>query len=902
MKQGNGVRRRTFLQDIALTGGWAASDNSAAPKKGGGDARATRSLITYPRVYSGRRLSMLAFPLGGLGTGCISLGGRGQLRDWEIFNRSEKGRTPQYAFPSLWVEGGGRRPIARVLEARFSPPYEGSRGLGHMSVPGLPRLESCTFTGEYPIARIAFQDSVVPVKLSLEAFTPFIPLAPDDSGLPVAILRYSLANPAPRSVKASVCFSLENPLGVTGYSNKYKKGSVVEGFLLENPFRSPTDPFAGSFALCVTDVGDGKLTHLTGWRAGIRGTGARRFWDDFSEDGELGPEPPVKDAVCSLCLQREIGPGAQADFTFLLAWRFPNRTPELCGWQAPKGDERTIIGNYYCSRFENAWQAAEHAASRLPDLEARTKRFVKAIRETTMPGAVRDAAMSNLSTYVTPTCFRTADGEFHGFEGSNDQGGCCFGCCTHVWNYEVATQTLFPSLSRSLRNSAFGLSTDEQGRMDFRHLLPSGKQFWGAAAADGQMGSIIKLYLDWKLCGDTGWLRRHWPSAKRALEFAWIAGGWDADRDGVMEGAQHNTYDIELYGPNPLCGIWYLGALRAGEEMARAVGDQSSAEEYRALFTRGRRWIDENLFNGEYYIQKIQGMPRDRIAKGLLLDGGTSPNPESPEYQVGEGCLVDQLVGQYLAEVAGLGALLDEQHVRTALSSIYKYNYKRSLYDHECTERVYALNDESALVICDYPHGQRPEIPLKFFSEVMTGFEYAAATLMIFRGMVAQGLELIENIRRRYDGERRNPWDEAECGHHYARAMASWAPILAISGFQYSAVSNDLTFLPKLGANPFRSFWCTPTAWGVFSESDSKRRVRTELKVLEGQIALARLRLPARAVSNPQNVRISLAGNPVRSSVARSGEAATLTFKPDIRIDAQQGLEIIADFEPGRAE
>ena len=894
MKQGNGVGRRTFLKNAALAGGLAARDeNATEQKRGTGDERASKSTINYPRVYSGRRLSTVAFPLGGVGTGCISLGGRGQLRDWEIYNRSDKGKMPQYAFASLWVGVGERKPIARILEARFATPYDGSRGLGHMNIPGLPRLESCTFTGEYPVAKIAFQDSVVPVKLSMEAFSPFIPLEADDSGLPVAILRYSLANPTSERVKASVCFSLENPVGGTGHSNKYRKGSAVEGLMLENPFSSPKDPLTGSFALCVSGVGEGKVTYLTGWRAGIRGTGARRFWDDFSSDGELGPEHPVKDAVCSLCLQREIGPRAQADYTFLLAWHFPNRTPEYCGWEAPKGDERTIIGNHYCTRFSDAWQAAEHAASHLPDLETRTKKFVKAMRETTLPGAVRDAAMSNLSTYVSPTCFRTADGEFQGFEGSNDQGGCCMGSCTHVWNYELATPILFPTLSRSLRKTAFALSTDEQGRMDFRHLLPVGKQFYGFAAADGQMGSIIKLYLDWQLSGDTDWLRGLWPMAKKALEFSWVPGGWDGDRDGVMEGAQHNTYDIELYGPNPLCGIWYLGALRAGEEMALAVGDQSSAEEYRSLFSRGSRWIDQNLFNGEYYIQKIQGMPRDRIAKGLLIEGGSSPNPEEPEYQVGEGCMEDQLVGQYLAEIAGLGELVDRKNVRAALASIYKYNYKRSLYNHECTERVYALNDEAALTICAFPRGKRPEIPMKFFSEVMTGFEYSVATLMIYRGMVAEGLELIENIRRRYDGERRNPWDEAECGHHYARAMASWAPVLALSGFHYSGVLKDLTFLPKLGNNPFRSFWCTPAAWGMYFQSDSKQRVRTGVKVLEGQLAVGRLRLPARTVS--RNVRISIAGNVVRPKVSRSGDVAILAFEPEIRLDAQSELEIAAE-------
>jgi hypothetical protein len=274
-----------------------------------------------------------------------------------------------------------------------------------------------------------------------------------------------------------------------------------------------------------------------------------------------------------------------------------------------------------------------------------------------------------------------------------------------------------------------------------------------------------------------------WPEIKRALVFAWVEGGWDADRDGVMEGVQHNTYDVEFFGPNPMCGIYYLGALRAGEEMARAMGDPAAAV-YRGLFEKGRAWIDANLFNGEYYIQKVRGVAKERIARDLLSTFG-SDSTEKPDFQLGEGCLVDQLVGQYVADFAGLGPLVDPAKIRKTLESIYKYNYKRELFEHESVQRIFALNDEAALVICDYGRGKRPRVPFPYFAEVMTGFEYSAAVLMLWHGMVDQGIECIANIRRRYDGERRNPWDEAECGHHYARAMAAWSAVLALSGFRY---------------------------------------------------------------------------------------------------------------------
>ncbi len=714
MDEPKGTNRRNFLKTAALAG---ALPGDAQPQQTGASpktAAARRSRIEYPRVFSGRQLATIAFPLGGVGAGSIALGGRGQLRDWEIFNRPDKGNSPAYAFASVWAQAGNGKPVARIAESRILPPYGGSSGLGTQNAPGLPRLRSAAFTGEFPLARIEFRDADLPVKMRLEAFTPFIPGDADASGLPVAVLRYHIANPTAARVKAAIAFSVDNPVGTHGRVNEHRSGRDIEGLIMRNPSLAADDPLQGSFALSVLGAGDGKLTWQPGWRDGRWWTGPLLYWDDFSADGELSPVEQTNSSIGSVCLTRELAPHAEADYTFLLSWHFPNRTPERCGWKAAKGLEKALIGNWYCTRFGDAWEAAQYASEHLKDLEGRTRRFVQVIRESTLPGAVRDAATANLSTFVTTTCFRTADGEFHGFEGSNDHSGCCHGNCTHVWNYEASTPHVFPSLSRSLRDAAFGYCTDEQGRMDFRQTLPPEKERWGFAAADGQMGAIMKLYLDWRLSGDTAWLRKHWPAAKRAIEFAWIPGGWDADRDGVMEGVQHNTYDVEFYGPNPLCGIWYLGGLRAAEEMARVAGDTESAAEYRRLFENGSKWIDANLFNGEYYFQQVRGIPKDKVAQGLTVGMGAA-DPMHPDFQAGEGCLVDQLLGQYLAHLAGLGYLLNRKNVAAALRATYKYNYKASLERHESVQRTYALNDEAGLVICDYGRVKRPEVPFPYF-------------------------------------------------------------------------------------------------------------------------------------------------------------------------------------------
>jgi uncharacterized protein (DUF608 family) len=907
-KTRNGKGRRKFLKTMTLGVGTLALPADSVAVAGSGvpplapPEESAGEAIGYPRIYRGRQREMIGFPLGGVAAGCLKLGGRGQLEEWWIFNRPDKGRTPQYAFPAIRVETTGKKPVAKVLEARIMPPYSrGPSDLGSDNVPGLPRLETCTFTGEYPLARIDFEDAELPVRVSLEAFTPFIPLDADESGLPLAVLRYRVTNPGASSAKVSIAWSIENPIGMErddsgqansshGRQNDYREGSGVKGLLMKNPFLGASDPQAGTFALSSLNADSGNLSYLRGWPSSRWWDSPLFFWDDFTDDGRLGPQSTSTGPVGALCLEKDIPARASADYTFLLTWHFPNRTPKRCGWSAPKGHENDLIGNYYCTRFKDAWAVAEYAAKNLPRLEERMHKFLEVVRNTTLPGAVKDAALANLSTLATPTAFRTSDGTFHGFEGCVDHSGCCFGSCTHVYAYEPATAHVFPALSRSLREQQFGYSTDAQGLMDFRELLPFGIEHFGTAAADGQMACVVKVYLDWRLSGDTEWLRRQWPGVKRALEFAWIKGGWDADRDGVMEGIQHNTYDIEFIGPNPFCGMWYLAGLRAGEEMARAMGDNSAAAEYQRMFHQGSQWVDANLFNGEFYAQKVGSIAKEGIAKGLQAGMG-AVDTEHPTYQVGSGCLSDQLMGQYFALIAGLGLLVDRDNLQKTLRSIWKYNYKQNLGDHASVQRAYALNNEAGLVMCEYPNGERPQIPFPYFAEVWSGSEYAAAALLISMGLVDEGVQIVENTRRRFDGGKRNPWNEAECGYHYARPMSSWAPLLVLSGFRYDAIGKAVSARPLVEHGNFSSFWSGGTAWGSFSQHPQGGKTRFNLSVAEGKLAFRKVTIRAQKSAGSASTG-KIRNKSLRYKVEQDGDEVTFVFTPDVTLNAGDQLAL----------
>ncbi|MBI2301087.1 MAG: hypothetical protein HYU66_19420 [Armatimonadetes bacterium] len=799
------------------------------------DLHPTWSVLTH---YDQSHLTRIALPLGGIGTGTVALGGRGDLRDWEVVNRPAKGFRPRDAFFALYAKPAGGEAVCRALEGALEPPFEGAFGSPEANH-GLPRFRHCAFHAAYPLAQVLLDDPDVPLWVRLEAFNPLVPADAETSGIPVAVLRFQLINSTDRAVSAAVCGNLANFIGTDGSGgacsrnvNERRDGDRVRGVLLRSDGVDPAAEQWGTLALTTTARTG--LSHRLAWAQLSWGDTLLDYWDDFSSDGALDDRVPGgrDDPTASLAVRLRVPEQSARTVTFLLTWHFPNRQT----W-TPEGNAADTIGNHYTTRYADAWDVAERVASELPRLEEETAGFVRAVCEADLPPVVKEAALDNLSTLRSQTCFRTPDGRFYGWEGCGDRQGCCPGSCTHVWNYEQAAAFLFGELACAMREVEFGHSLDDRGMMSFRVGLPLERARKNVvAAADGQMGCLIKLYRDWQLSGDEAMLRALWPGARKALEFCWIEGGWDADQDGVMEGCQHNTMDVEYYGPNPQMAAWYLGALRAGEEMARHLGDDGFAARCRELFERGRAWVDQHLFNGEYYEHEIRPPGEGAaIAAGLKLGMGAGTLTE-PDLQLGAGCLVDQLVGQFLAEVAGLGYLLDPDHVRTTLRSIVKYNRREGFFGHFNHMRSFVLSDEAGLLMASYPRGRRPTRPFPYYTEVMTGFEYAAAVHLLYEGEVGAGLRSIADIRARYDGRRRNPFDEAECGHHYARAMASWAALLALTGFRYSGVEQRLELAAVKAST--RIFWSNGWAWGTGRLKPTRQGMKVELLVLGGVLKL----------------------------------------------------------------
>jgi uncharacterized protein (DUF608 family) len=829
------------------------------------------------RSFTGAALREIAFPLGGIGTGTVSLGGRGELRDWEIFNRPAKGCSLPFTFFALWARPADGDAIARVLERQLLPPFVADRGLPPWGVAGLPRLGEARFGGTYPIAEAQFYDDRLPLRVELEAYSPFAPFDDRLSGMPVAIFIWRMTNPGTASVDGTLVYSQFNPIGYDGIEhlgrgrrNPMLGGNLNEwtdegergprGIRMSRPGFDDYHPGAGTLAIATPwpDVTFSETWERSGWFDDLQ-----NFWDDFREDGRLPersdptPSPPGETDVGSLGLRVSLEPGQSVELPVVIAWHLPN----LVNYWGPfeiAGDESVIgkrMTNWYATQWPNAWAVAREACQNLVEHRRLTQLFRDELRDSTLPAEVIDAVSSQMSIIRTTTGLRTADGRFHGFEGCDDNAGCCPMNCTHVWNYEQALAFLFPRLERTMRLTDYGLNTLADGEQKFRTILPldSGLMWNYLPAADGQMGTLMKLYREWQISGDEAFLRQIWPAAKRSLHYAWKL--WDPDRDGVMEGEQHNTYDVEFYGPNTMSGALYLGALRAAEEMAHFLGDPD-ANEYRRIYESGRARVDRELFNGEYYVQQVRMPTPEEVRKGRYPQRhppGIRDGETEPRYQYGPGCLSDQLLGQWFAHVVGLGYLLSEEHVRSAAQAIFRHNFRPSVASHESCQRAYAVNDEPILLQCTWPRGGRPRYPFPYADEGWTGAEYAVAGLLIFEAELDSALEIVRGVRSRHDGLKRNPWDEFECGHHYARALSSWALLLALQGCQYSAPTGRLRFAPKVCAEQFRSFFTAGEAWGRVEMVDGAATV----SLMAGELELRTLELGERVHRFDPPVRIT---------------------------------------------
>ena len=862
-------------------------------------------------TYQGERAKEISFPLGGIGSGSLGLSGSGRLIDWELYNRPNKQSDNYFSHFAIKTEADGELLDARVLHGDLPPGHMGNIRYRHhggygfgpnrSTLAGVPHFESLTFQGEFPIAKLAFADLKFPGSLSMTAFNPFVPLNDKDSSIPSAFFDLELTNTTERVLDYTLCFTVSNPFMDEQRVSRYSQAQNCHMIKLSSTGYAANDSKYGDLTI-ATDCED--VSYQEYWYRGAWFDNLEMYWNDFTTigkfknrtyDGAQSKAVPEHTDHSTLAAHLKLSPGEKRSVRFVLSWSFPNVVndwnPQPCSCTEGNCDPKVHNSwtNYYATLFPNSTASAAYSLQHWDRLYRETLLFKEALFSSTLPPAVLDAVSANISILKSPTCLRLTDGSFYGWEGCLPDQGSCEGSCTHVWNYAYALPFLFPALERSMRDLDFRYNQREDGRMSFRLQLPIGRAANNyRACADGQFGGVMKTYRDWKICGDTAWLKRNWQAVKNSIEYAWADTNedrWDADKDGVLEGRQHHTLDMELFGPNAWLNGFYLGALKAGAEMAEALGEMDTASEYRTLFNRGKAWTDEHLFNGSYYHQIVDVKDQSLLASydASAMNHYWNEEKQEMKYQIVDGCGVDQVVAQWHANISGLGEIFDPEQTKSALQAIYQHNFKKSMQNVFNPCRIYSLNDEAGVMICDWPEGtQKPAVPLTYAQETMNGFEYQAAIHMIQEGLVDEGLEIVEAIRDRFDGYKRNPWNEYECGSNYARSMASYALIPTLSGFEFDMAQGMIGFNPVLQAADFQCFWSLDSGWGIFRKSVEG----VSLCVLYGELTLSTLRLP---FLDGHQIESILLGNEVLSYHAG---AESISFPDPVAIGPGKAIEL----------
>lgn len=713
-------------------------------------------------------------------------------------------------------------------------------------------MDALTFRGEIPFAWLEFEG--LPAKVSLEAYTPLEPLHERDAAMPCAIVTLTVENTGTTPLAAGFLASLQNPAGQAGMKNR-----VVDGVL-------------------VCEPGEGRGHLALGCRGGAEATArwqSLQYLATTFKSGQVaGPAEAtageLESVAGALATSATVAPGERWSTTFQLAWYYPEVVHGLSdrGW--------TTRGYEYVNHWPDAAAVVREAQARHDELRERSLRFHETFYAGNLPYWLLDRINSQIGILRSSTVFWGADGFFGGWEGCNRGGGCCSGNCAHVWHYAQSHARLFPAIARQMRHQA--LTAEQDGGIPFR--LPGGN-----VACDSQTGEVLEAYREHLTSADDVWLKAHWPAIRQAMEYT--VRRWDPDEDGVLAGAQHNTLDVDLGGSTSWLGSMYLAALRAAAKMADLMGEGEAARRYLAIEAQGAKTQNETLWNGEYYIQL--------------------PDPE-PRRDYGNGCHIDQVLGQWWAHQLDLGWVYPEERVRTALGNLLRHNFQGSFVGIRQIPRKFVDDHDAGLQMICWPHGDRTPNHILYADEVMSGFEYSAAAAMVQCGLVREGFTILLAAFDRYDGRLRtglagagnggsawgysgNPYGDDECGKYYARAMSIWSVLLAAQGFHHDGPARLLAFDPVWQPDDHRTAFTASEGYGLFTQRREGGQQTNVVEVRGGQVRLATLRLGVAA--GVKTTEVTVDGQAVAAELSVADGRATLAFAEPLLLGEGQRLEVV---------
>lgn len=827
------------------------------------------------RLYRGEYLSAISLPVGGIGTGSIQMDGKGTRPIWQIFGNMTQIPMPDSFFAAR-IKVSDEKPVLRAIQTIDVGPFKS--------------LKSLTFRGEYPFGWFYYDDPAVPVKIEMETFNPLIPLNVKDSGIPCAIYRLTAESNSDKPVEISFMATQQNAAGYDGISPIHGRFCPNYGANVNQVVREDNttilhmyaiDPIRESVSI-ASHLGNMALMTFTKEACSCTDwTNLEALAADIMDDGKLSGEEISKPSSWgktvngALVVPFTLEPGEKRAITFVLTWYFPNAWHGIGNWGGP--------GNMYTNRWTDALDVARYLAKHLPELTKWTRLYHDTFYTSNLPYWLLDGISAQTDIIRTQTCFWTKKGYFGAWEGCRPSKGSCPGNPTHVWEYPQAHARLFPEIARNMRESKLQIQ-HPNGMIPLRSLEGVDKPY----AFDGQCGEICAAYREYLTGSDRKWLDSHWPQIRKAMDF--LINQHDKDEDGILTGPQWNL-DAYSSGSSTWMGSRYLAALVASARMADIQGDKNSAARYQRIFESGSKKQDNTLFNGEYYIQL--------------------PDPQ-PQQDYFTGCHIDQLLGQWWANQLGLDWLYPREHVRSALASVFKYNFRTNFRGIKQAPRKFVVEKDSGTQMITWPKGGRPETKFctPYADEAMTGFEYAVAANMIQAGLLKEGFAVVYAARARYDGRLRtglttrsaswgysgNPFSDDECGKFYARAMSIWSILLACQGFIHENPAGIIGFKPVWKPTDHISFFTAAEGWGLFSQKRENNRQIECIDVRWGKLRVKELIFEVPEEVGKVVAKIRCANQDISVMVHHNQTEVQLMLANEVTINQGSTVEAILEF------
>jgi len=912
---GSGPNRRDFLRFVGL-GAVAAAlapQEVAAESPGAVDLEKlvpadkklspewVKSLFARgkPERCSGQELKYIGMPIGGIACGQLYVGGDGKLWAWDIFNRP--------VATSKFDEYDGVHYVTKpephsIVEQGFVLQIKAGDKIWKRNL-DKTGFKDITFRGEYPIATITYRDPELPVEVVLEAFSPFIPFQAKDSAIPATIMSFQVKNISQQPLDVSVAGWLENAVRrFTG--NKDSRCRVNQWQTLgrhslmtctwndgqaekDAERKTPQPDVVSEKAVDDEDYDHGSMALMlldgaANAQVNLELTNKPAADTIFPELGTIAPGHSRSAGgkgtpVAAMAQSRILKPGEETRYEYVMSWYFPSlafhgRQRDLA---LPRIANLNKMKRHYAAHYGGAGDVSADVARRFKELTGATRLWRDTWYESTLPYWLLDRLMIPTDCLATQTTAWFDNGRFYGWEGTY----CCGGTCTHVWQYAQAMGRLFPELERSVRAHVdFNPSVGQHSNGGIR---VRGESQW--IAIDGHCGRILCMYREYLNSTDDRFLKELWPQVRKAIDYMIRQ---DGNADGILEGEQHNTLDAPWYGPSSWLSSLYIAAMAASAKMAETMGETDFARTCAAIAERGGEELKKRLFNGEYFIHK--------------------PDPAYPKAnRSGNGCEIDQVMGQSWAYQVGLGRILPEKETRQALQSLWKYNFTPDVgpfREHFKDGRWYAVAGEGGLIMCTFPKGDTDILATgdkrfgAYFNECMTGFEYQVASHMIFEGtpdLVEKGLAIIRTIHDRYAPSRRNPYNEVECSDHYARAMAAYGAFIAITGFEYHGPNGHIGFAPRLTPENFKAAFTSAEGWGTFSQKREGAALRARVELKRGRLHLKTLALAVPEKARPKRVSVKIGGATVGARHGVDDGRITITLASETVLAPDKAIEVL---------